>query len=314
MENKYAFDIPIVFCTFNRLDCAKKVFEKIREIKPKKLYLVSDGPRMGIAEEQEKVNAVRKHLESHIDWECLVYKNFADANMGCGKRMSDGITWAFEKEEKLIILEDDCLVDISFFRYCKELLDLYEHDENIMLIGGYNPLGVVKNFGSFLFTPFAEIWGWATWKRVWQQYDYDIVAWKERNITSYMKKIMNTTMIEYYSNMFDQVYTHELDTWDYQLQYLIFQKEGLSIVPCKNMVKNIGFGVDATHTKDTLEQVCNVAHVMDFPLHVPKKIESNKQYNRKMLRTLYGKNSLIKIVKRFLHLNPNESIFRKRSQ
>jgi len=306
------FDIPVAFFTFNRLDCAKRVFERIRKVQPARLYLISDGAREGVDGEWEKINVVRQYLTSHVDWECEIYKNFSETNMGCGWRIPNGISWVFEREEKLIILEDDCLADISFFRYCKELLDLYEDQENIMLVGGYNPLGNLKRNDSFIYTPFAEIWGWATWKRAWKQYDYDIAAWKERKITPYMKKIMNGVAIQNYSRMFDLVYAHKLDAWDYQLQYLIFQKQALTIVPSKNMVTNIGFGAEATHTKEVPEALYNESHTTEFPLRIPSQIKADKRYNKEILK-IYGNTSLIKTIKRFLHMDPNKSIFERRN-
>ena len=278
------FDVPILFCTFNRLECAKKVFERIREVKPARLYLLSDGPRENVSGEGEKVNAVRKYLEEHIDWQCQVYKNYAEENMGCGKRMSSGISWAFEQEEKLIILEDDCLADLSFFRYCRELLDLYEKNENVMLIGGYNPLGLLEGKDSFTFTSVIEIWGWATWKRAWQQYDYNISDWKARKISAEMQAVMDEKAIKHYSNLFDYLYEHEVvDIWDYQLQYLILQTGTLAIVPKRNLVRNIGFGTDATHTKTAPAGLYNESHEMDFPLQIPACIKNNELYNKQIL-------------------------------
>ncbi|MBD5489842.1 MAG: glycosyltransferase family 2 protein [Lachnospiraceae bacterium] len=277
------FDVPVLFCTFNRLECTKRVFERIREIRPAKLYLLSDGPRENVSGENEKVTAVRRYLEEHIDWKCQVFKNFADKNMGCGRRMSSGISWAFEHEEKLIIMEDDCLADLSFFRYCRELLHLYEKNEDVMLIGGYNPLGKLEEKTSYIFTPIIEIWGWATWKRAWQQYDYDISDWRERKVSACMKAVMDDKAINHYSKLFDYVYTHKIDTWDYQLQYLALQKGTFAIVPKKNMVKNIGFGAEATHTKSVPDYLYNESHEMNFPLQIPTSIKNNELYNKMVL-------------------------------
>lgn len=275
------FDVPVLFCTFNRLECTKQVFERIREVKPAKLYLVSDGSRENVVGEAEKVCAVRKYLEDHIDWECQVYKNFADKNMGCGKRMSSGISWAFEHEEKLIIIEDDCLIDLSFFRYCKELLELYKDNEKIMLIGGSNSVGEIEGESSYFFSPYVENWGWATWKRTWEQYDYDISDWEGREIPESMKAVMNEKAIEHYSHLFDLVYEHKLDTWDYQLQYLVFQKGALTTVPRKCLVKNIGFGTDATHTKTVPVKLYSEDNEMSFPMQIPSCIKSNDDYNKR---------------------------------
>lgn len=281
--NMDKFDVPVLFCTFNRLECTKRVFERIRMMRPERLYLLSDGPRKNICGEDEKVAAVRKYLEEHIDWECQVYKNFAEKNMGCGRRMSSGISWAFEQEEKLIIIEDDCLPDLSFFRYCKELLELYKENENIMLIGGSNSVGELRGGDSFVFSPFIENWGWATWKRTWEQYDYDICDWSEKKVPQSMKAFMNEREIKNYLRLFDSVYTHEIDTWDYQLQYLLFQKDGLAIVPCKCLVKNIGFGPDATHTKTVPVKLYSEDHEMSFPMHIPSCVKSNEEYNKRAL-------------------------------
>lgn len=281
--NMNQFDVPVLFCTFNRLECTKRVFERIREVKPAKLYLLSDGPREKIKGEEEKVKAVRRYLEEHIDWNCKIFKNFAEENMGCGRRMSSGISWAFEKEEELIIVEDDCLPDSSFFRYCKELLQLYKEDERIMLVGGSNSVGVLEGEDSFIFTPYVENWGWATWKRTWEQYDYDIKDWRGRNIPPSMQAVMNEAAIKQYSELFDLVYTHELDTWDYQLQYLVFQKGALTVVPRKCLVKNIGFGPDATHTKTVPTKLYSEDHEMSFPLRIPSHVENNMAYNKRAL-------------------------------
>lgn len=296
------FEIPILFCTFNRLNCTKKTFSRIREIKPSKLYLLSDGARERVRGEKEKVNEVRKYVENHIDWECQVYKNYAGTNMGCGKRMSSGISWAFENEEKLIILEDDCFASIVFFDYCKELLNMYENNNNVMVIGGYNPLGKMRGKDSFVFTPFVEIWGWATWKRVWQEYDFDILEWGENKITPYMKKIMNKKECDHFTDLFKMVYLHKLDTWDYQLQYLIFQKGGLAIVPCANLVKNIGFGFDATHTKEVPTSLNNKIYKLKFPLQIPLHVNYNKRYNKQILKEQKDSLDFIEVIQRFLKI------------
>lgn len=277
------FDVPVLFCTFNRLECTKKVFERIREVKPSKLYLLSDGPRENVKGEAEQVAAVREYLETHIDWDCQVYKNFADKNMGCGLRMSSGITWAFEHEEELIIIEDDCLPRLSFFQYCRELLELYRDNEEIMLIGGVNEVGILDEKDSFIFTPYTGTWGWATWKRTWQLYDYGITDWKDHNIPLSMRELMDDKAIRYYAKAFDCVYTHSLDTWDYQLQYLVFQKGALTIVPSRSLITNIGFGLDATHTKIEPAELCNESYEMSFPMQVPSKIKNNEKFYERLL-------------------------------
>ena len=163
---------PIVFLIFNRPDTTKRVFEAIRQAKPKKLLVVADGPRDDRQGEAEKCAAVRSIIDT-VDWDCKVLTNYADVNLGCGLRVSSGLDWVFEQVEEAIILEDDCLPHPSFFPFCEEMLDLYRHDERIMHIAGTNSLEEWKSdVQSYHFSYTGGIWGWATWQRAWKYYHF----------------------------------------------------------------------------------------------------------------------------------------------
>lgn len=171
--------IPIIFMIFNRPDTTKQAFETIRAAKPKKLLVVADGPRPGKPGEADKCAATRAIIEE-VDWDCEVHRNFSDMNLGCRQRVASGITWAFSLVDKAIILEDDCLPSQSFFRYCAELLDRYEHDDRVMMVSGNNHLfGHTDVAESYYFSRYPHCWGWATWRRAWMKYDLNMSQWPE---------------------------------------------------------------------------------------------------------------------------------------
>ena len=130
---------PVAFIIFNRPDTTRIVFEEIKKAKPEKLLIIADGPRNNKPGEKERCAETRAIVEN-IDWECEVLRNYSDKNMGCKNRVASGLNWVFENVEEAIILEDDCLPDQSFFRYCQELLEKYRDDKRIMLIAGDNML------------------------------------------------------------------------------------------------------------------------------------------------------------------------------
>jgi hypothetical protein len=166
--------------------------------------------------------------------------------------VSGAITWFFENVEQGIILEDDCVPSISFFTYCEELLEKYKDNDFIYHITGHNPLGNTKSKCSYYFARIQHCWGWATWKRSWNKYEYDINGLddfiKEKKLNQILRRRCDR---EYWLNIFRKMEKHEIDTWDYQWTYAVFKNNGLCINPSKNLISNIGFGIDATHTFGT---------------------------------------------------------------
>lgn len=265
------FEVPIVFLVFNRPDSTALVFEEIRRIKPRKLLVVADGPRSDRPGDVEKCTNVRSVIEQ-VDWPCEVIKNYAESNMGCKRRVASGLDWVFDQVDEAIILEDDCLPDKSFFTFCEQLLAYYRYDERIMHIGGVNfQFGAIRGDGSYYFSHLNHVWGWATWKRAWKFYDVDMTSYP--NFCEYynLKNVLpDKKMQGAWLESFKQVYDNQLDTWDYQWTYAIWQQNGLSITPNANLVSNIGFGCGATHTIDSdnpfadvsLESIIDLVHPM----------------------------------------------------
>jgi hypothetical protein len=245
------FDTPILFLVFNRPDTTQQVFEVIRKIKPAKLYVAADGPRLHKEGEKEKCEAVRK-IASQIDWVCEFTTLFREENLGCGKAVSEAITWFFQHEEEGIILEDDCLPAESFFYYCTELLHKYRNDEKIMHIGGSNfQNGKKRGRGDYYFSAIPHIWGWATWKRAWDKYDFTLNGYSDNECLEMLKKLCRKDhIINYWVNIYNAMSKGMIDTWDYQWHYTLLKNNGISISPNINMVSNIGFGINATHTTE----------------------------------------------------------------
>ena len=173
-ENKKQLNTPVVFIIFNRPDTTQKVFDEIKKVKPKKLFVISDGPRKP---SEEKLCVETRKIIDGVDWECEVLKNYSDKNLGLKERISSGLNWVFNNTEEAIILEDDCVPDQSFFKFCEEMLDRYRGNKNIMMIGGSNPLKDFEIENAYTFSKYYQIWGWATWKRAWDKYDIDMKGW-----------------------------------------------------------------------------------------------------------------------------------------
>ncbi len=241
---------PIAFLIFNRPDLTQMVFEMIAKAKPKMLLVVADGPRF--PEEEEKCEQARAVIE-RVDWDCEVLTNFSDNNLGCGRRISSGIEWVFSKVEEAIFLEDDCLPVESFFTYCQELLEYYRHDTRIMTINGNNfQSGQCRTEYSYHFSKYNGCWGWASWRRAWKHYDYEMKTWLKFKRTGMLKMVCSDPYEqEFFTKIFDSMCENpdREDAWSHQWKYACWSQNGLAIEPRVNLVANLGLGrSDATHT------------------------------------------------------------------
>jgi hypothetical protein len=270
-----------------------KVLERIREVKPSKMYFISDGPRN--EEEREKVDNCRKAAESIIDWDCEVIKNYSDTNMGCRYRVYSGITFALEREEKVIIIEDDILPSISFFRFMDEMLERYSDNEEIMMVSGNNRLDTLYQAEyDYMFTKYPSIWGWGTWKNAWKKIDIEMSGWNDERKKF---KIKPWSLCYEQKKQYDLVGLYGFDTWDYQWRYARQKYNGIGVATTKNLIKNIGFGEDATHTKKQ-PYLCDLkANEIDFPLKEPDGICVNSEYDKLYIYHFYTKGICVRIVK-----------------
>jgi hypothetical protein len=238
-----SFETPILFLIFNRPDVTERVFNRIKEIKPTKLYVAADGPRLNKEGEDLICKTTREVITNNIDWPCKVNYLFRDKNLGCGLAVSQGINWFFENEEEGIILEDDCLPDLSFFGFCKEMLEYYRDNSEVMHISGTNfQFGKKWGEGDYYFSYYPHIWGWATWRRAWDFYDFEM---KHFDTVLNSKEDYNCIIPK---DFFRNTKQKSINTWDFQWMYSVLFNKGKSIIPNMNLVENIGH-LDGTHSE-----------------------------------------------------------------
>jgi len=270
-NSNWQLQTPVVLCIFNRPDTTERVFAEIAKAKPPKLLVVADGPRPDRQGEDAKCAAARAIIEG-VDWDCEVLKNYAEENLGAGRRISSGLDWVFSMVNEAIILEDDCLPHPTFFRFCEELLERFRLDNRVMTVNGSNfQFGGRRREYSYYFSRYPNSWGWATWKRAWRLYDFEIKLWPELQQGGWLKDILGERRaVNYWENIFNLMFKGQIDTWDYQWIFCCWINNGLSITPNVNLVSNIGCKDDATHTTNinSIHANLNVTE-MDFPLHHP---------------------------------------------
>jgi len=242
-------DTPVTFLIYNRPELTERVFAVIAQARPKTLLVVADGPRPDRADDADKCKRARAIID-RIDWPCDVRMNLATTNLGCRRRVSSGLDWVFRQTEESIILEDDCLPDPSFFRFCENLLSRYHDDARVMLIAGYNfQPSAWTCASSYYFSRYAPIWGWATWRRAWKLYDVNMEGWPALRTRGWLSTLFsNPREVQFWNDAFDRVHIRGYDTWDYQWTFACFANKGLAATPAVNLIQNLGFGEGATHT------------------------------------------------------------------
>lgn len=295
------FKTAVLFLVFNRLETTKKVFESIRRIKPPALYIASDGARTSKKGEDKVVDEVKQYILSNIDWECDVNTLFREDNLGCKYAVSSAIDWFFKNEEMGIILEDDCVPSQSFYYYCEDLLYKFKDDKRVWHISGSNfQDGRTRGEADYYFSHYNHVWGWASWANRWQSYDVEMNNFKYEN-RAVLQRLWHHPMIQrYWFRAFKATYLKQVDTWDYQWTYVCWLNNGLSISPNKNLVKNIGFGPEATHTTNTKNKVANME---TFDISLP--IKHNQTFSINYEADIYTTNKL------FIQLNLFKRVFSK---
>jgi len=263
MANKFNPEIPIqtavLFLVFNRPDTTVQVFEAIRKAQPPRLYVAADGPRAHRKGEAEKVIKVRE-ITAKVDWSCEIYTLFREENLGCKYAVSSAITWFFKHEEQGIILEDDCLPHQDFFYFCENLLEYYSDEERVSVITGSNYQKRRKRGeASYYFSKYPHCWGWASWRRAWKYFDGDLSFWPEWSQSNdWIAKTPDSIERSYRQKIFDRVRKGQIDSWAYPWTASIWYRGGLTATPNVNLISNIGFGSEATHTKSSSNPLANL--------------------------------------------------------
>ena len=284
---------PVAFLIFNRPDTAGRVFEEIRRARPPKLLAVADGPRPDRPGEAERCAAVRAIIE-RVDWPCELVKNYADTNLGCKRRVSSGLDWVFETVEEAIILEDDCLPHPTFFRFCDELLDRYRDDERVMHISGDNfQFGRKRGDASYYFSRYPHIWGWASWRRAWRHYDVEMTEWRSAgDKEAYLSAFRTSDERRFFREVWNGVCEGRIDTWDYQWGFACAARKGLVVLPNVNLVTNLGFAGDATHTHAGSPVAALPSEAMVFPLKHPEGFQWDDEADEVTRRIFFVQDAL----------------------
>ena len=282
---------PVLFLIFNRPETTERVFQEIRNARPARLYVAADGPREQVPGESARVQAARAVL-GKVDWPCEVQTLFRDRNLGCKAAVSSGITWFFDREPEGIILEDDCLPSKSFFGYCRELLARYRNETRVMMIGGTNYVADAVHLpASYCFSRYFSIWGWASWRRVWKQYDIEMKDWPRRKKEQELRRFYEQGfMRRHMAQLFDLAYEGRVDTWDAQFAYSCLFHGGLSAVPGVNLISNIG--AIGTHTAANVKNVFLPTAEMDAATLVhPGEISPDRRHDTVFFERLFRKSA-----------------------
>lgn len=287
----------MAFIVFNRPELTARVLAAIRAARPPRLFVVADGPRADRPGEVERCAAVRALIEVGIDWPCVVEKNYAESNLGCGRRVSSGLDWVFARVEEAIILEDDCLPDASFFPFCEELLARYREDGRVAQIGGTNHQ--YRDFscaGSYFFSRYNHIWGWATWRRAWRLHDPFMRHWPEvRDHGDWSEMFSNRPTRLFWRARWRAVFAGKVDTWDLAWTFSCIRLGLLTALPAVSLVENLGFSPDATHTKRGPARPLRVGR-LEWPLRHPETLCADADADAHMERILFHHPSILQRV------------------
>jgi hypothetical protein len=269
--------VPVLIIVFNRPDTTAEVFQAVRDYRPRQLFIAQDGPRP-VPGEAERCAAVRAIVEG-VDWDCDVRHLYRDENLGCGRAVSEAVTWFFEQVEEGVILEDDCVPAPAFFPYCEELLERHRNDQRVWMISGVNLLGRWRHGGASYFFADGGVWGWATWRRAWEQMDLRPPAWHDPERRARAREFLGEDLWGVVAPELERVFRGDLDTWDYQWLFLRASHGGAGAIPSVNLVRNIGFRADATHTTDTTTPYTGLSTgTLAGPIRHPADVVVDRRY------------------------------------
>ncbi|MEU7811073.1 hypothetical protein [Pseudonocardia sp. NPDC049154] len=280
------FDVPVLLIMFNRPDKVRRMVQLLRVVRPQRLLVAADGPRANVPDDTIRCAEARRAIDD-VDWPCDIEVLFQDANLGCKRGPETAISWFFSRVSEGLILEDDCLPSADFFPFCAELLERYRHEEQVMMISGFNAVGSWKGTDkSYVSSRTSPTWGWATWARAWAAYDPAMSAWSTPEGRRAVRRRLPFVEYLLLRRRFDSVVAGDLRAWDFAWAFAMLYRGGLSLVSVRNVVTNVGFGVDATHTWNPW---CVEARVPILPIRFPlvhvDRVELSPAFERAAYRT-----------------------------
>ncbi len=292
MDKKTYIDTPVLFLTFNKKDTTPRVLNKILECNPKKLIVTSDGPRT--KEDEDSIYFLRNFIDKKSEF-FEIEKQFNEENLGLKKMVSSSITKYINKYKRLIIVEDDVLPSKKFFKFCDNMLDIYQNEQRINLISGFNYLGVYLNKNAHQFSRFTDIWGWATWDDRWNN-KQALTSESLSEIKSKENVFHSEEEKKYFVSNFEKVLNHDLDSWAFELVFSNFYDSRLSVLPNFNLTKNIGLGnKNSTHTKNKFKYLIQTLNIRLSIFQKTdldsQKINVDNKFNQKYLNRVIFKNT-----------------------
>ncbi len=274
--------MPILIIAFNRPELLIKLLKSLENLKPDKLYFACDGPRENNMMDQEKCESIKQIINTYIKWDCMIYKKIQSKNIGIKLNINSAIDWFFQNEDMGIILEDDCDINLSFYKFCNELLLKYKDHKKIKIISGnyYHANIVEKN--SYYFSRCPGTHGWATWRRTWNENDKNMTSWTGKSEFLWLILFFKFDFVKahYFYKKFSDSFNNIIKSWDYQLLYSVWKNDGLIIRPFKSLSKHIGWGDEATHSKRPDQHPEVIIKNMEFPLTHPTIIKPNNHLDK----------------------------------
>lgn len=289
-----SFSVPVLLIGFNRPQFSACVLDVLRKVKPARLYVACDGPRPAHPSDADRCQQVRqlysRDPEGMIDWPCEIFSRFNSRNEGCRETIVSALDWVFSSEDQVIILEDDIVPDVSFFPYCEELLDYFRYDSRVGSIAANNLQRNPPVDGcSYRFSIYSHAWGWATWKRAWDSYDKHLSGWAEFRDAGWLDQLGGAQFARIWTKRLNQLAdAPNPSVWDLIWQFTCWQQGYLTVVPEVELVRNIGFGPDATHTLDEFSPLGAPSSIA-FPLRHPKVIQADRKRDHDTFRRVHAR-------------------------
>ena len=282
-----SFPVPLLLIAFNRPEPTDRVLTVLRQLRPSRLFVACDGPRPERPCEADLCAGVRDLIETSIDWPCQLHKLYQPSNLGCRRGVTAALDWFFDQVEEGIVLEDDILPDLSFFTFCQELLERYRHDTRIGVIAANNHQRSAPADGSsYRFSIYSHCWGWASWRRAWHCNDPQLAGWPAFRDSGRLQLLGSAAFQQHWGTSLDQVSAGRIDSWAMVWQFSCWQEGLLTVIPEVELVENIGFDSDATHTIDERSPL-GARRALAFPLRHPSVIQADRQRDADTFRRLY---------------------------
>jgi len=292
--------VAVLFLIFNRPEAVRSSLAAIRTYRPGRLYIAADGPRPSIPDERELTRAAREAAE-RVDWPCRIERLYRDSNLGCRRAVSGALDWFFQQEICGIVLEDDVVAARDFFPFCEQLLDRYREEPRLRMVAGMNYAPNHKLRTSYFFSHYFAIWGWASWRRAWLEYDRDLTAWRKPGARKELAGLCPIkSMASYYASMFDAFVDQDIDTWDIQWAYSCLRADGVAAVPRINLTKNIGLQGTHFDGKQSPFHMLPTGLLNTAEMKHPSRFDADNRRDREIIYALLRGNGVRSYPRRVL--------------